>query len=206
MSRSAILRAAGAYADEVARSLGLLTLKASVLAGLRIQDGNKYAPDERLIPKDPEGLHAALRDAWLEYASLGDGLSCYLEDSMQIEINLERMSQTDSWNDALALAAVSAELRHWDPLAQVTLAANLLRCGQLEGAERRLAKTASDTVSTLELARIQMNRAGVADCAGDAERASFFAGQVLAIDPTSCWAYSLFQLNDQVTSNQAVAV
>ncbi|MBC8327793.1 MAG: hypothetical protein H8E31_03510 [Planctomycetes bacterium] len=186
MSQSAILRAAGAYADEVARHLGLLTLKASVLAGLRIQDGNKYAPDERLIPKDPGRLLDQLRDAWLEYDSLGKDLGAYLEDRDQIAINLSQMAQTHSWTNALPLAAVAAELRRWDPLAQVTLAANFLRVNSLQKAGFTVASVQrrGDLPASIQ-SRLYRNMACIVELKGDPELATHLAVRAANSDPTN---------------------
>lgn len=184
MSRAAVLRAAGAYADEVAWHLGLLTLKAAVLAGLRIQDGNKYAPDERLIPQHPEALLDRLRLAWQEYEGLGRVLGAYLEDRHRIPIRLERMAATHSWNDALPLALVAAELRLDDPLAAVTLAANFLRGGLLRDAEQALGPVRTNTRMPASLrARAFRNSAGISERSGDPYLAMEYARRAVSESP-----------------------
>lgn len=185
MTQALLLRAAGAYADEVARHLGLLTLKASVLAGLRIQDGNKYAPDSRLIPKDPQRLFASLRSAWREYHSLGSNLVSYLEDRHQMEIRLEQMAETDNWNDPLALATVAASLRAFDPLALITLAANGMRVGSLQIAEPALAALIGRPgLSHSIRSRALRNMAGLEEKRGDLPRAVELSRLAAEADPT----------------------
>ncbi len=182
MNRDRLLRAAGAYAEEIAHHLGGLTLQAAVLAGLRLRDGNKYTPDDRLVPSRPDRLFAELRRLWLEYEQLGRSLGGHLEERDRIELRLRRMAETASWHDDLALAALAAELCPADPLARITLAASALRAGRLELADRAIAGLGRG-LPPRTLARLYRNRAGLEERRGDDRLALRFARHAVQVDP-----------------------
>ena len=185
MSRAAILRAAGAYAEEKTEYLGLLALKASVSAGMRIRDDIRYAPDRRLMPRDSRILARELRSTWMEFEGIVLLIKDFVEQSDAIDFPPPSALFDCSWSDALSLARIAAFCRSEDPLCQVTLSTNWYRSGH-----RAEASDCLDTPLKIAFRRgsaagmILRNKANLAWVSGDPDGAFKFATLAWECEPS----------------------
>lgn len=130
MSGELLYRAAGCYAEEIAREFGFLVLQAAVLANMRLKDGNHYSPDPRIIPRSGRELQIRMRRRWRETEAILPIALDFVEQ--RDELVIPRNCLPHDWSDVVSLSRLAVGLRPHDPLARVTLSFSSFRTGALE--------------------------------------------------------------------------
>jgi hypothetical protein len=186
MKRNLRFRAAGAYADEVAAHLGDLSLRASVLAGLRLEDGYRFCPAKAFIPHSPHHLWSDIRKTWSEYKSLLRDLNQYFlcETGIlvqPIDISNRPPRQSDHLQFALLAASLLAENVH----AHCALSAALIRSGHPKAAKSVLWEFNNRGFEQSSNARSRLNRnmSAVADSLGNVDEAIHYARLAVTESP-----------------------
>jgi len=184
VSRAALLRAAGAYAEETFRELGVRTLQAAVYAGLRRRDGYLYSPDPRLLPRDPDELHRGLREAWAECRGLRAGIAAHASDLHGFALPPAPGPLPADLSEPLPLARFAAVLRPKDPYARLTLLTNWLRAGDPRRARVELAHAVALARGRADCRpEVLKAQAALAELGGDVEATLFHAAEAFVLQP-----------------------
>ena len=203
---SPVLRAAGAYAEEVALQFGLLLLKSAVGSGLKLQDGANYIPDERLLPTCDIQLRKDVIHVWREHRSFVGELSVFLEYGHGLPANLTNFEHAfQGWDDPMPFALGATAMRPKDALAHCTLAANYLRAGKISKSKECLHKFINqwDGRPVPEMARVSCNLAAILDAEGDVSSAQQLIRKVSLQYPKSVIALQASQALQTNSLNQS---
>ncbi|MDP6850235.1 MAG: hypothetical protein QGH51_02455 [Planctomycetota bacterium] len=171
-------RAASAYANEVTNHLGHLTLQASILAGMRLNDGYRFCPAPALIPPSPHTLWEELQSTWAEYGSLLKELNQYfLEGSGVLVRSIELEECAPKHHDDLRLALVAASLLSGNVHAHCVLSSAFLRSGRPRTAQSVLWEFSQRGFvgGPRSRSRLLRNMAAVADSLGDVDESVHYA-------------------------------
>ncbi len=199
-----VLRAAGAYAEQVQVEFGLLLLKASVSSGIAMRDGFNYQPDPRLIANSNTELRLQLMKIWREHRVFVEELAVFLEYGHGLPANLEFLHQSfEGFSDPFPLALTATKMRPTDALAQCTLAANHVRRGEIETSKQILTSFIErwDGYPVPELARVYCNLAAAFDASGDRETARYLTRQAVERFPRDGFAKLAWEAINPETNN-----
>lgn len=163
-----------------------------------------YDPDPKLLPKSTAQLRNEIRELWLEYEQICDYVQDNLPFPLKGKVEIARICDFISWDDAKSLAELASFILPQDSLIQITLAVNHIFHWEFSDAEDKLKQVANNIQLPSNLrARAFRNLAPTYEGLGNFDSALASSRHAIFLNPTdqvarlNYWMNSIASQNDK---------